>query len=117
MKSQRKKRIPMVVISPTIINDGRALHIAAQPVSYLLQEYASVKSGIQPVANGVEFRRFFNQQNADNIKLTSALRMNSAFPYVMPAVSLPSSPAIEVMDAGIRDNYGVMNSIQFLFFV
>jgi hypothetical protein len=40
--------------------------------------------------------------------------MNSAFPYVMPAVSLPSEPAIEVMDAGIRDNYGIMNSTQFL---
>jgi Patatin-like phospholipase len=113
-KPEKEARIPILVISPTIINDGRALHIAAQPVSYLLQENASVKSGIQPVANGVEFRRFFNQQNSDNLKLTSALRMNSAFPYVMPAVSLPSSPAIEVMDAGIRDNYGIMNSVQFL---
>ena len=81
----------------------------------MLQENGSFKSGIQPVANGVEFSRFFKNQNAENIKLTSALRMNSAFPYVMPAVSLPSEPAIEVMDAGIRDNYGVMNSIQFLF--
>jgi hypothetical protein len=114
-KPEKEARIPMVVISPTIINDGRALHIAAQPVSYLLQENGSFKSGIQPVANGVEFSRFFKNQNAENIKLTSALRMNSAFPYVMPAVSLPSEPAIEVMDAGIRDNYGVMNSIQFLF--
>lgn len=112
---EKEARVPIFVISPTIINDGRALHIAAQPVSYLLQENATVKSGIQPVANGVEFRRFFKDQQADNIKLTSALRMNSAFPYVMPAVSLPSSPAIEVMDAGIRDNYGVMNSIQFLY--
>jgi len=114
-KAEKEARIPMVVISPTIINDGRALHIAAQPMSYLLHENSSVKSGIQPVANGVEFRRFFKEQNADNIKLTSALRMNSAFPYIMPAVSLPSAPAIEVMDAGIRDNYGVMNSVQFLF--
>ncbi|MBL7925115.1 MAG: hypothetical protein JNL88_13015, partial [Bacteroidia bacterium] len=113
-KPEREARVPILVISPTIINDGRVLQIAAQPVSYLLHENASAGSGIQAVANGVEFRRFFREQNAGNLKLTSALRMNSAFPYVMPAVSLPSSPTIEVMDAGIRDNYGVMNSIQFL---
>ncbi len=113
-KPEREAAVPIFVISPTIINDGRALHIAAQPVSYLLQNDPLNQGGIQPAANGVEFRRFFSDQNAGNLKLTSALRMNSAFPYVMPAISLPSSPAIEVMDAGIRDNYGIMNSIQFL---
>ncbi len=112
--AEKAAEIPMLVISPTIINDGRALHIASQPVSFLLQNEPVSSEGIQPVANGVEYRRFFNEHNPGNLKLTSALRMNSAFPYVMPAISLPSSPAMEVMDAGIRDNYGIMNSIQFL---
>lgn len=112
--AERNAEIPIVVISPTIINDGRALHISSQPISYLLQNDALNESGIHAAANGVEFQRFFSKNNPGNLKLTSALRMNSAFPYIMPAISLPSSPAIEVMDAGIRDNYGVMNSIQFL---
>ncbi|MFN8153578.1 MAG: patatin-like phospholipase family protein [Bacteroidia bacterium] len=111
---EKKAEVPIVVISPTIINDGRALHIAAQPVSYLLHDAPQSEDDIQAVSNGVEYQRFFKDHNPGNLKLTSALRMNSAFPYVMPAVSLPSSPTIEVMDAGIRDNYGVMNSIQFL---
>ena len=33
----------------------------------------------------------------------------------MPAVSLPSEPALEVMDAGIRDNFGLTNSLRFLY--
>lgn len=111
---ERNAEVPILVISPTIINDGRALHIAAQPVSYLLHDNTQQDAGLLAVANGVEFSRFFNNHDPGNLKLTSALRMNSSFPYVMPAVSLPSQPAIEVMDAGIRDNYGVMNSIQFL---
>lgn len=111
---EKNAEVPILVISPTIINDGRALHIAAQPVSYLLHDNTQQDKGMLAVANGVEFGRFFGDHNPGNLKLTSALRMNSAFPYVMPAVSLPSVPAIEVMDAGIRDNYGVMNSMQFL---
>jgi hypothetical protein len=70
---------------------------------------------LNQAANGVEFSRFFKDQNASNLKISSALRMNSSFPYIMPSVSLPSEPALEVMDAGIRDNYGIMNSTQFLY--
>ncbi len=108
-------QIPMLIISPTIINDGRALHISAQPMSYMLQSPQLEKGPLYQVSNGVEFRRFFQNQNADNLKISSALRMNSSFPYIMPSVSLPSEPALEVMDAGIRDNYGIMNSTQFLY--
>lgn len=114
-KPESEARVPIAVISPTILNDGRALHVAAQPISYLLHEPYSDTSRFAPVANGVEFSRFFSGQNAGNLRLSSALRMNSSFPYIMPPVSLPSVPALEVMDAGIRDNYGLMNSIQFLY--
>lgn len=107
--------IPQVIISPTIINDGRPLYISSQPVSYLLQQPNIDNSPNYEVASGVEFSRFFAKQDAYNIKMTSALRTNATFPYVLPAASLPSDPAIEVMDAGIRDNYGIMNSLQFLF--
>lgn len=107
--------IPQLIISPTIINDGRPLYISSQPVSYLLHQPDITKSPYEEVASGVELTRFFAKQDAYNMKLTSALRTNSTFPYVLPAASLPSDPAIEVMDAGLRDNYGVMNSIQFLF--
>ncbi|RLA03245.1 MAG: hypothetical protein DRQ54_11015, partial [Gammaproteobacteria bacterium] len=53
-------------------------------------------------------------QKADSLRFLSALRMNATFPYILPAVTLPSDPEIEVMDAGIRDNYGLETSFQFL---
>jgi hypothetical protein len=46
--------------------------------------------------------------------MLSILRINATFPYVLPNVSLPTNPIIDVMDAGIRDNYGQENSIRFL---
>lgn len=114
-EAEASARIPIAVMSPTILNDGRGLHVSAQPVSYLLQTPIVNSSKFQPAASGVEFNRYFKDQNSGNLKLTSALRMNSTFPYIMPPVSLPSEPAMEVMDAGIRDNYGIMNSVQFLY--
>jgi hypothetical protein len=40
--------------------------------------------------------------------------MNSTFPYVLPMVSLPTTPEIQVMDAGIRDNYGSKTTVRFI---
>lgn len=106
--------IPMLMISPTIVNDGRVLQISPLPSSWLVETIGN--SGDQnSIANGVEFSRFFKAHNADNLKFTSALRMNATFPYINPAVSLPSIPTIEVMDAGIRDNYGLKNTLKFMY--
>jgi hypothetical protein len=112
---EQQAKIPMLILSPTIINDGRALYMSPQPVSYLLHNHTATDSGYKAIPNGVEFSRYFKKYDADNLLFSSALRMNSAFPYIMPAVSLPSDPAMEVMDAGIRDNFGITNSVQFLY--
>ncbi|NNC86054.1 MAG: patatin-like phospholipase family protein [Bacteroidia bacterium] len=115
LEDERNSKIPMMVITPTIVNDGRALFITPQPSSYLINNPQNTDSDIQTVVNGVEFSRFFHDQNALNVKMTSVLRMNATFPYITPPVSLPSEPALEVMDAGIRDNYGLTNSVRFLY--
>jgi hypothetical protein len=115
IEPEREALIPQMIISPTIINDGRALNISALPTSYLLRAPDGNHSTFTEVCNGIEFTRFFEYQDALNTKWTSVLRMNSSFPYIMPAVSLPSEPAMEVMDAGIRDNFGFSNSLQFLY--
>lgn len=105
--------IPMLVISPNIVNDGRTLMISPLPVSYLLKSKHNI--GFEyAIADGIELKSFFKNQDAGNLRFITALRMNSTFPYIMPAATLPSEPAIEVMDAGIRDNYGVLNSIRYL---
>lgn len=106
--------IPMMIITPTILNDGRRMLISPQPVSYLGNKANPAIKGWVPLTENVEFRRLFVNQKADSLRFLSALRMNATFPYILPAVTLPSNPEIEVMDAGIRDNYGLQTSYQYL---
>ena len=107
--------IPMMVFSPTIVNDGRRLMISPQPISYLASHVKDSTFQFEPTIDEIEFRQLFRDQAADNIKFTSVLRMNATFPYILPAVTLPSHPQIQVMDAGIRDNTGLKTSLKFLF--
>ena len=65
--------------------------------------------------DGIEFSRFFKNQGADSLWFSSALRMNSTFPFIAPVVSLPSNPAIEIMDAGFRDNYGMSIALKYVY--
>jgi hypothetical protein len=65
-------------------------------------------------AEAIDLQRMFASQGADRLKLTSALRMNASFPYITPVVTLPSEPAMRVMDAGVRDNYGYRVTLAFL---
>jgi hypothetical protein len=106
--------IPMLIWTATINADGRRLIISPQPVSYLCApQYTPVKPGFQDV-DGVDFGQYFAGQGAMNMRVTSAIRMCATFPYVLPNVFLPSDPIVDVMDAGIRDNFGQETSMRFL---
>lgn len=107
--------IPTLIFSPTIVNDGRRLLISSQPISYLSNNRGSAVSNSAPIVEDIEFMRLFEEQDAKNLQFTSALRMNATFPYILPTVSLPSEPELEVMDAGIRDNFGLQTSLQYLY--
>jgi hypothetical protein len=41
------------------------------------------------------------------LRLSTAMRLSAAFPYVSPAVLLPTRPRRRVVDAGYFDNYGL----------
>jgi hypothetical protein len=81
----------------------------------MMNNFPSANIRNTPVLENIEFREFFREQDADNIRFTSILRMNATFPYILPAVNLPSKPEISVMDAGIRDNYGVTMGLKYLY--
>src|SRR6185295_8179487 len=49
-----------------------------------------------------------------NLRILTALRINATFPYVLPNVWLPSNPIVDVMDAGLRDNYGTETALRFI---
>jgi hypothetical protein len=112
---EEEAKIPMLVIAPTITNDGRRLLISSQPISYLTNVSSTIGAPLESSYEFIEFRKMFAKQNALNLRFTSALRMGATFPYVMPMVSLPSEPQIEVMDAGIRDNYGIQIALKYIY--
>ena len=114
-KEEAEANIPLMVLAPSIVNDGRRLVISATPMSYLCQNGSDQVVNGQMFAEDIEFQRFFAEQDALNLKWSSALRMNATFPYVLPVTSLPSEPQIGVMDAGLRDNFGLKTTYQFLY--
>jgi hypothetical protein len=114
VEPEKEAKIPLMFITPTIINDGRVLYISPQNISYMLQSNAGPYGDSETLVNGVEYCRYFAEQDALNTRMTSALRMNSSFPWISPVVALPSEPSIESMDSGIRDNFGLMTSMRFL---
>lgn len=112
---ERRALIPLFVMAPTIVNDGRRLLVSSTPISYLTSTLPIEGMTYDIAGEDVEYARLFADRNPDNLRFTSALRMNATFPYVMPIVSLPSEPAVEVMDAGLRDNFGTKTTLQFLY--
>ncbi|MEM7106914.1 MAG: patatin-like phospholipase family protein [Bacteroidota bacterium] len=110
---EEKSMIPMLIMAPTIINDGRKLYISPQNVSYLTNVSDSITN--RNKLNGVDFIRFFEAQNSSKLRFLSGLRMSATFPYITPNVTLPSSPPTQLMDAGITDNFGISDAIRFLF--
>ena len=113
-KPEAEAQIPMMVFSPSIVNDGRKLIISPQGVSYLTLNSKMDKTQFDKLFDFVEYSRFFKEQGAQNILFTSVLSMSATFPYISPIVSLPSEPRIEIMDAGLRDNYGLETSLRFI---
>src|SRR6185437_8913590 len=43
--------------------------------------------------------------------------MNATFPYILPVVKLPSQPAMNIMDAGLRDNFGMETADRYLYVI
>jgi len=108
-KPEAEARIPMLLVSPFLLNDARRLLISPQGVSYLMRP----PGGIPTEVDGVDFRRLFARQQSDSLSFTTALRMNCSYPLILPPTWLPSQPATEVMDAGFRDNYGIATAVRF----
>jgi hypothetical protein len=107
--------IPMMILSPTVVNDGRKLFISPLYTSYMTVPKIDQTRFLNQKTKGIEFLRFFEEQNASDLRFLSALRMSATFPYVTPNVKLPSTPEMEIMDAGLSDNFGVSDAVRFLY--
>ncbi len=108
-------RIPSMILSPMMIEDGRRLLISNLDLGSLI---GSAGSEIETEGPGganqlyslsaLEFYRLFPE--ATRFRLGTGVRMNASFPYISPSVSLPTDPTRRVFDAGGYDNYGIQVS-------
>lgn len=102
-------QIPMMIFSPTIVNDGRRLLISPHSLLFLTRNRRE-----RDIFENLDYQTLFQTQTPNDIRFTSVLRSSSTFPFVMPMVTMPTLPEIQLMDAGIRDNYGTKTTLAVL---
>jgi hypothetical protein len=111
---ERSAAIPIGLFCSTVSQDGRKMIVCSQPVAYLMRPQKDSARGLTAEPDAIDYGALFKDLNPYNIRLLTALRMNATFPYVLPNVWMPSKPIVDVMDAGLRDNYGQEITLRFL---
>jgi hypothetical protein len=106
--------IPVIFFNSVINRDGRKMIMGTHPARFLMRPRTDTTRITYTDPDAIDFNSFFQRQHAENISILSALRMNATFPYVLPSVWLPSVPIIDVMDAGLRDNFGQETCLRFI---
>lgn len=112
---ERTAAVPMMILGPSIVGDGRKLLMSTQGMSYLTftEPYEGIRK--RKEYDGVEYTRFFKNQDADNLSFITALRMSASFPYITPLINMPCEPGIELIDAGVRDNEGFELALRYIY--
>lgn len=117
MDGERKGWRPSLVFSPMMVEDGRQLLISNLDLFDSIHNRGmpfDPSAGEQLLSReAVEFFRLF--PDATDFRVSTAARMSGSFPYVLPAVPLPTDPRRRVVDAGYYDNYGVGLAASWLF--
>lgn len=113
-KAESDASIPLMFLNSVITRDGRKMIISTQPIRFMMQPRQDQERFGPMDPDAIDFTNFFKNQDPYNLRMLTALRMNATFPFILPNVWLPSSPVIDVMDAGIRDNYGQETSLRFI---
>ncbi|MCR9173159.1 MAG: hypothetical protein NXI10_11730 [bacterium] len=110
---EKQAKVPTLIFTPTIINDGRRLMVSSQDLHFLASgHYAGAH--LAGLYENIEIRGLLDKQNIDKLRFSTVLRSSATFPFVMPMITLPTSPSTQLMDAGIRDNYGTKTTMLFL---
>lgn len=115
-EDEEQARIPLIFFNSVITRDSRKLIASTQPVRFMMKPLQDSSRVPRLEPDALDFVSFFEKQDPYNLRVLTALRMNATFPVVLPNVWLPSKPVIDVMDAGLRDNYGQETALRFLSF-
>ena len=108
-KPELLSQIPLMIFSPTIVNDGRRLLISSQNLSFMIHDDEAT------AFENIDFQTFFKSNTPQNMRFSSVLRANATFPIIMPMMGMPTLPQMQLMDSGIRDNYGGKVTVDYLF--
>ncbi len=111
-KPEKNAEIPMMILSPTEIENGRKVLISSTGISFLSNSYHTIQNNHKSV--NVDFQNKYKKFGSENLRFTTALRMSASFPFISPYVSLPGKDKLKLSDAGMNDNYGLSTSFQFL---
>ena len=114
LEPEAKVIIPTLFFNSVINRDGRKMIISTHPVRFLMRPQSDSNNISTSDPDAIDFNSYFSKQGPLGIRVLSALRMNATFPYVLPNVMLPTTPVIDVMDAGLRDNFGQEASLRFI---
>ena len=113
VKDETNANVPLIFFNSVIKSDGRKMMISTQPISFMMKPL-SLQNDTAASPDAIDFAALFKKQQPMNLRVLTALRMNATFPYVLPNVWLPSNPVIDVMDAGLRDNFGQETTLRFM---
>ncbi len=106
--------IPIILFNTLVTLDSREMIIGTHPARFLMQSSTDSSGFLSTNVDAIDYMSFFQHQDPLNLRLLSAIRMNATFPYVLPNVWLPTKPSIDIMDGGLRDNFGQEISLRFM---
>jgi hypothetical protein len=100
LEGERHGWRPSLVISPMLVEDGRQLLISNLDLAQVADNLGPIlgSEGMLLSREAVEFFRIFPA--ARQFTVATAARMNATFPFVMPAIPVPTVPPRRVVDAG-----------------
>jgi hypothetical protein len=112
--AERDGRLPSLVFSPMLVEDGRRLIISNRDVRAVTDnEVRWLSSERHPRPQTADSSRGAYHLSDllpghwDNISLATAARLSASFPYISPAAVLPTRPRRRAVDAGYYDAYGL----------
>jgi len=113
-------RIPSLVFSPMMVEDGRRCIISNLDLDKLIETRARTISeetstdGARLSVSAVELFKLFPDTRS-RFTLATAARLSATFPFVTPPGTLPTRPPRRLVDAGYYDNFGISVAAAWLF--
>jgi len=114
LQPESEAAIPLMLFNSVITADARQVVMGTHPSRFLMRSIEDTANLFGTDPDALDFVSFFQHNNPYNTRILSALRANATFPYVLPNILLPTKPLVDVMDAGLRDNYGLESSLRFI---